>query len=471
MKRFGIFPKVFAYTTLFLAAVIAITVGLFYQQFVMFYNAQQMQQLRINYQGLYEELVGAVANRQDMIEIARRFSDGNQSFIFRLMDEGESVLFLSHNVDLPYGEVGTRMLFSFGGYTLVAENPAPTMGDGDFLVTVAFAFGAIMIVALIGAAIFARQMTIPIKRLVVDTEKMTELLPVEISKQRNDELGDLYRDVHKMYAKLKDTIIELEEENIRRKGMEESQRYFFSAASHELKTPIAAARVVMEGMLAGIGDYKNHPKYLNECIKLMDEQSKTIYEILDIVNLDGHYEPNPARVNISEMVFEQLKAYRPMVGANEITVTIPENLHCYADPRLLKKAFSNIILNAIQNTPDDGQIHIYAEVFHDSDGEDVQKFIESMKNTFEKLRLCILNTGHVDEEQLPRIFDPFFRMDKARSRKNGQTGLGLTIVKKTLDLMGIEFELENAGDSVLFWMELERLQLPHLMPLFQSAGF
>ena len=449
MKRFGIFPKVFAYTTLFLAAVIVITVGLFYQQFATFYNAQQMQQLRVNYQSLYEELVVSVADRQGMIAIAQRFSDGNQSFVFRIMDSDDGILFLSRNENLSPDEIGTRMMFTFGDYTLVAENPAPTLGDGDFWVTAGFAFGAIMFVALIGAAFFARQMTIPIKRLVADTEKMTELLPVETTKQRNDEFGDLYRDVHNMYAKLKDTIIELGEENTRRKEMEESQRYFFSAASHELKTPIAAARVVMEGMLADIGDYKNHPKYLAECIKLMDEQSQTIYEILDIVNLDGHYEPKNEQININEMVLEQLKVYRPMAGANhqEVTIKISENLQCHADLRLFKKAFSNVVLNAIQNTPNDGQIHIYTEI----SSEGVQKFTE---NGFDGIRLCISNTGHIDEELLPRLFDPFFRADKARGRKNGQTGLGLTIVKKTLDLIGVEFGLENTDDSVLFWMDL-----------------
>jgi two-component system sensor histidine kinase VanS len=220
--------------------------------------------------------------------------------------------------------------------------------------------------------------------------------------------------------------------------MEESQRYFFSAASHELKTPIAATRVVMEGMLADIGDYKNHPKYLSECIKLMDEQSKTIYEILDIVNLDGHYEPKPRQISVNQMVAEQLKAYRPMAEANshEISVDIFENLYCYADPRLLKKALSNVMLNAIQNTPKGEIISIFT------------------KTSLDGIMLCVLNAGHIDKEILPRLFDPFFRMDKARSRKDGKTGLGLTIVKKTLDIMDIEFGLENTEDGVLFWMDL-----------------
>jgi two-component system sensor histidine kinase VanS len=441
MRRFGIFSKVFIYTTLFLSTVIAISIGLFYQQFNALYTSQQHQQLRRNYQSLYEELHESLTDQHQMIEIARRFSDGNQSFVFRIVDDGESPLFLSHAMQIAE-EGGTRVLFSLGGYTLVAEAPEPTLSGTEFWIRLTFAFGAILAIALVFAALFARQMTNPLKSLVADTQKMVKLLPIDPPKKRNDEIGDLSIDVHNMYDKLKDTIMMLEDENIRRKEMEESQRYFFSAASHELKTPIAATRVVLEGMLAGVGDYGNHPKYLGECIKLMDEQSKTIYEILDIVNLDGHYAPKPEKINLSHLVSEQLKTYTPMAQAEtiEIVIEIPENLYCHTDSRLINKALSNVILNAIQNTKKFGHIRIFAE--------------DTQDNLFKGIRLSILNTGSIDEELLPRLFEPFYRMDKARSRKKGQTGLGLTIVKKTLDLMEVDFGLSNTKDGVLFWMTL-----------------
>ena len=449
MIKFGIFHKVFIYTTIFLFAVIAITIGLFYQQFVAFYTTQQTQQLQRNYQVLYDELLRANRDRQQMIEIAQQFAEGNQSFIFQIIDEGENMLFVTPNINQQSGEGGTRILLTFNNYTLIAQNPTTQIGGRGFWTTAALAFSAIMIIALIGAALFARQMVKPIKNLVADTKKMADLLSIEPPKKRDDEIGDLSKDVHNMYGKLKDIIVILEDENLRRKEMEESQRYFFSAASHELKTPIAAARVMMEGMMANIGDYKNHPKYLNECIKLMDEQSKTIYEILDIVNLDGHFEPQPRQINVNKILTEQLKTYKSMSSASgqKITNDVLDNLHCYADPHLLKKVLSNVLINAIQNTPKDGHIHIFMEISN----EGILGFTE---NTFDGIRLCVLNTGRIDEERLPRLFDPFFRMDKSRSRKNGQTGLGLTIVKKMLDLMGMEFGLENTEDGVLFWMGL-----------------
>jgi two-component system sensor histidine kinase VanS len=427
---------------LFLLAVIAITIGLFYQQFSAFNEAQQMQRLRRDYRVLYEELL--TANRVEMIEAARRFADGNQTFVFRIIDGEQNVLFGTPGFALGIAsefQTEDRVLFiNMVGYTLIAHEPTLQPEGRGWLATALLAFGLIMAIALVGAAIFAKQMTRPIKSLVEDTKKMANLMPIEPPKIRNDEIGDLSLDVHNMYGKLKDTIVMLEDENVRRKEMEESQRYFFSAASHELKTPIAATRVVLEGMLAGVGDYSNHPKYLNECIKLMDEQSKTIYEILDIVNLDGHYTPNLETINLKDIVSEQMNTHKTIAQTNgqNVTIDIPEDLHCYADAPLLKKALSNIILNAVQNTPQAGAINIFSE------------------DTQDGVHLSILNTGHIDEELLPRLFEPFYRADKARSRKHGKTGLGLTIVKKSLDIMEIDFGLENTKDGVLFRMLLPK---------------
>ena len=475
MKRFGIFAKVFVYTTIFLAIVIATTIGLFYQQFAEFYRNQQMRQLRMNYQGLYEELLQTNWNRELMIETAQRFAEGNQTFNFIILDEVENPLFATPTRALVGGieELGLnsvnlvetglndmniirivqgreglvdrshQMVFSFGGYTLVTGTTTSEFDMTELVPRLVLGFAAIMVVALIGAAIFARQMTIPIKRLADDTHKMTQLITIEAPKIRYDEIGELSRDVHSMYGKLKDTIEMLEEENKRRKEMEESQKYFFSAASHELKTPIAATRLVLEGMLAGVGDYSNHPKYLNECIKLMDEQSKTIYEILDIVNLDGHYILKPEKIDVKEVIISLLETYKPMAFANgqDIYIDIPEELYCYTDVKLLKKALSNVLINAVQNTVKGGEIKVYLE-----------KLTEGADNNGS--RLYILNTGHIDEEHLPRLFDPFYRMDKARNRKSGKTGLGLTLVKEALSILNIEFGLENTDAGVVFWMDI-----------------
>ena len=102
----------------------------------------------------------------------------------------------------------------------------------------------------------------------------------------------------------------------------------------------------------------------------------------------------------------------------------------------MQRVLSNVIANAVQNTQEGGTIRIEA-----AEGK--------------SLRLSITNTGaRIPEENLARLFDPFYRLDTARTRHGSQNGLGLTIVKKALDRMGFPFALENSNEGVVFWVEL-----------------
>ena len=451
MKGRGIFFKVFMYTAIFLAAIVAVTIILFYQQFTEFFHAAQVQQLQRDYQSLFEALYDT--DGLSMIDTARNFFEHNQSFAFRIMADGERVLFHTPNFIPEMLDEGFRLFMNIGeGYTLIAHNPTAAQADSGLLTKSLVAFAIVMFIAIVAAVIFARQMTNPIKQLAEDTKRMADLQDVSFQSKRsevlqsktagarrtslrfsNDEIGSLAQDVHSMYDKLKSEILRVRE-------MEESRRYFFSAASHELKTPIAATSILLEGMIANIGDYKDHPKYLKECVKLMDLQNKIISEIFELVNLhDEKIVPNPQKLSIHEIVKSVLPNHQTLAEATgqKIITDIPEEHLCFADKEMLKKVLSNVILNAVQNTEPDGEIKIWSEPSHDC------------------YRISIFNVGAViEEEALSKLFDPFYRVDKARNRKSGRSGLGLTIVKKTLDVMGADFALTQAEDGVLFWVDM-----------------
>jgi two-component system sensor histidine kinase VanS len=435
MKKRGIFFKVFLYTMLFLLVVISVTAALFSQQVVSFYNSAQMRMLNENYMQLTEHLSNA--DGRELIEIAREFADKNQSYNFMIQDPRGRMVFASvqiNNVEEP----GRRhnLIMTFGsGYTLSAL--ADTMAPDDYSQLwgrIYFALAILLMLSILGAILFARQMTRPIKNLVADAETMSKLKPVSPPAKRNDEIGELSVIVHDMYGKLKDTIADLEEEK-------ETQRYFFAAASHELKTPIAAATALLQGMFDNVGDFKDHPKYLWECLKMMGEQNKIISEILEIVKLtDNKLEPNYEPLRLLDVVTAVLPLYQTLTEKKEQTVDvqIPGDLMCVADYGMLNRALSNIILNAMQNAPDGGAIRIWSE----PGGE----FF---------VRLCVLNAGtQIDKEMLPKLFNPFFRVDEARTMSHGRSGLGLTIVAKTLDCMKLSYALENTADGVMFWMDL-----------------
>lgn len=434
MKKRGIFLKVFLYTTLFIALVISVTAVLFAQQIISFYNRTQEQFFDRHFSRLTEQL--ADVESDDYFKIAQEFAEKNQSFRFELQDPNGYTVFSSIRIISEEGATRYQnIIMSIGsGYTLSAS--ADTLDSTEYSqlinrvllgIVVLLAFG------ILGSIIFARQMTRPIKKLVSDAENMSVLAPVPPPEKRNDEIGELSNIVHEMYGKLKDTISDLEEEK-------ETQRYFFAAASHELKTPLAAVTALLQGMFDNIGEYQDHSKYLWECIKLAREQNKIITEILEIVKLtDGKIILNPESIRLRDAVNDAILLCQTLIEQKEQTVDVQlsEEQKCVADYGMLNRALSNIIMNAVQNTPASGNIRIWSELCGDV------------------VRLCVFNTGaRIDENILPKLFRPFYRIDESRTMSKGRSGLGLTIVAKTLDCMGAPYSLENAPEGILFWMEL-----------------
>lgn len=434
MKKRGIFIKVFLYTMLLLALVIGVTAALFAQQVVSFYNRTQIQLLHKNFAQLTEQLDDVESG--DYSRIAEEFFDKNQSLRFELQDPNGYTVFSS--VRISHDESGTRyqnFIITIGtGYTLSAS--ANTLDSTEYtklLNRILVGVAALLALGVLGSFVFARGMTKPLKKLVSDAETMSALAPVSPPEPRNDEIGELSNIVHQMYGKLKDTIADLEEEK-------EAQRYFFAAASHELKTPIAATTALLQGMLDNIGEYKDHPKYLFECIKMMKEQNKIITEILEIVKLtDGKIRPDFQSISLRSAVDAVLASCQALIETKEhaVDTKIPGDQTVNADGGMLHKALSNVIINAVQNTGRKGAIQIWSE------------------SNAGFARLCVLNAGaRIEDAMLPKLFDPFFRTDESRGAKSGRSGLGLTIVAKTFECMGFAFALENTPEGVLFWVDL-----------------
>jgi two-component system sensor histidine kinase VanS len=446
MKKSGIFIKVFSYTIVSILLLVGVTAALFSQQFLSFYRTMQTREIVASYEPLVRRIQGSAY--RDIAEAAQRFRENNQSFEFHIMDKDGGTIYATPNAD-------TSNSFDGDFYFVVHRDPdiaiVAQSRTGleafyrDLFLRAAAIFAVMLLLCLVCAYFFARQITKPIKVLAGNANKMAKLEEVPPPPERKDELGALARDIYAMYGRLKETISRLEDEILREREMEETQRYFFSAASHELKTPIAATSVLLEGMLENVGDFNNHPKYLRECVKLTDGQNKLISEILEIVNLSGKRSPASEMLDIKQTIAEILPDYQILSAANgqRIVTDIPDGQTCLASSEMLKKVLSNVMLNAVQNTPEGGEIRIWSAPVPG------------------KFRLGVLNTdARLEAAVLSKVFDPFYRADMVRSRKNGRSGLGLTIVRKTLETMNVAFALENTPDGVLFWMDLPKAQTP-----------
>jgi two-component system sensor histidine kinase VanS len=442
----GIFGKVFFYTLFFLIISIITTATFFAGQFISVYETSQKQQLTDSYLPLAHALEGK--SKVDAREIAWTFHEKNASFEFSIRTDKDEIIYetpafasaskINTTSDTFFQFIVPR---SNGMILYMATASSNTATYSELLMKAAITLLILLLVSIIATAIFASRIVNPIKHLARDVGKMSNLELISAPPPRSDEIGQLSSDVYRMYEALKTAISQLETEIERKKEMEESQRYFFSAASHELKTPIAAATTLLEGMLEHIVDCDEYPYYLRECLKMMTLQRKLISEILEIVRLtDGKISLKYESARLTTVVTSVLISFQALIEANEqqISVTLPDDLHCMIDISLFNRVLSNVIMNAVQNTPRQGEIRIWSE---DQDETTI--------------KLCILNTGaHIEEKLLEKLFEAFYRRDKARSKYQGRSGLGLTLVKKSLDHIQLPFALKNTEAGVLFWVRL-----------------
>ena len=476
MKRkfFGIYSKVFFYTLMILALTIFVTVLFFANQISSVIERAQQEQLANVFTPLLEELNGKTD--EEAARISQSFYEKNTAFAFSLTSaDGETVYqtenfepihmkenrlaqenMLSRNnqTSLPKtqykfttdsgldGVLRLVMVTESGGRLYITGKLSGTEVYTEYIEKTAIALGLILLVSILGAALFARQIASPIRRIAKDTKNMAQLQNVPVPQKRNDEIGELATDVYSMYEELKSTIAQLEAEIAREREMEENQRYFFSVASHELKTPISAMSALVEEMLDGMVDAKDYPETLHKCMKMIGEQKKLVSEILEIVRFSSSpIAVNTQMISIKKLSDRVLSIIRPLAEAEKISLNtqIPIDCFCQTDAKMLERVLSNIYTNAVENTYENSEIRIWTE------------------NEKETILFCVLNEGKpINKEQMSRLFEPFYRMDQARSRGSGHSGLGLTIVKRILDYLEIPFALENSKTGVLFWMRLQK---------------
>lgn len=472
-RGLGIFGKVFLYTTLILVLVIVVAALFFTRQISDALVVSQQQQLSSIFGPLQQTLEGKTG--EQAAAAAKDFHDKNAFFEFCVRSPSGRMLYATP--DYTPTDIGPAALTPLGpnaiqgpsiqGVTplegglqidnnfqmtmrtsdgLIISISTSQLGMGAYETVVQKTILAAIILLLVGgfcAFLFARSMAKPIKSLAQDTAKMAslELVPAPIS--RSDEIGSMAKDVYGMYERLKQTIRDLEAEIKKQQEMEENQRDFFIAASHELKTPVAATSALLEGMIEGVISPQEHPESLRTCLKLAHQQADLISEVLELVRVDDQsLQLTIEQVDLGSLVDSVLTRYQALSQMHGLTVAadIPEDTIIRADRTLITRALSNVLSNALQNTPDDGTVQISCQQQTDTD----------------TLRLSILNQGTpLPPDMMTKLFEPFYRQDKSRGSDKPR-GLGLALVAKSLNQMDIPFSLENTPQGILFWMDLPK---------------
>lgn len=300
-----------------------------------------------------------------------------------------------------------------------------------------------------------RHITMPIKRLSELSEKMSNLdfdARYETSRRSTEEIDTLGNSMNVLSERLKTTIGELKEANAQLKKdidekvqIDEMRKEFIANVSHELKTPIALIQGYAEGLVEGMAEDKENRDYY--CGVIMDEAGKMnrmVRQLLTLTALEfGGERLSVERFDLTELIASVISSSGVLLKQNELTVDFDgkEPVYVMGDEFKIEEVITNYLTNAIHHVGG-GEKKIQIRIDHRRDGKEV----------------CVevFNTGNpIPDEALPNLWTKFYKVDKARTREYGGSGIGLSIVKAIMEMHHKACGVKNHENGVEFWFTLD----------------
>ncbi|EJS74388.1 two-component sensor histidine kinase [Bacillus cereus] len=233
---------------------------------------------------------------------------------------------------------------------------------------------------------------------------------------------------------LHETNQDLRNELQKEQQLEQSRKEFMSMVSHELKTPIAAVMGQLDGMIHGIGAYKDRDKYLKRSYEMMQDVNLLTEKVSELSKIQNpQFKPNLEVISLTNIIEDVMKKVDYFVSVKQLTVqsNIKQDVQILADPKFIQTAIFNIISNAIHYTID--HQHVYIKLYEKPNG----------------YALEVLNTGsQIDEDKLAHLFEPFYRANPCKHGLVQGSGLGLYIVKQILDKHQFPYGIQNTSQGV-----------------------
>ena len=335
------------------------------------------------------------------------------------------------------------------GYSIILRTPIQGIKDNVNISTtlIKYVGGAILIVGIISAFVVSTYITRPIKQLSDIAERMSEMdFDARYEGSDKGEIGLLGKSMNNMSEKLEHNIAELKKANLelkkdidKKEKLEIMRTDFLSNVSHELKTPIALIQGYAEGLKEGITDDPESMGFY--CDVIMDEANKMNTMVKRLLTLNqiefGNDEPDMERFNINELIASVVDANAIRAGQKNMSIVFNnrnEQNFVWADEYKTEEVLTNYISNALNHC--DGKQAIEVRTSKSEDGA--------------TLTVTVYNSGrNIAEEDLERIWEKFYKTDKARTREYGGNGIGLSIVKAIMESMGQEYGVRNISDAIL----------------------
>ena len=306
-----------------------------------------------------------------------------------------------------------------------------------------------LVLALVFISVYSKHFTKPLIQMSEVANRIANLdFSAKCEINRGDEIGTLAENINVVSDSLNTALSELREKNEqlmedieKERRIEQMRADFISAASHELKTPIAIIRGYAEGLKMNVSEEnESASEYCDIIMRESDRMNVLVLNMLEqSLYSSGVKKPDMVEFNVSSFIEDLLKTVTPIFEEKGVTSNYieTEELSAFADKTQMTTVLSNIVLNACSHASGEKLIEITAE------------------KTDNKIKVNVFNTGsRVEDKDKDGIFTSFYRADKAHSRAEGRFGLGLAIVKSITENHNCECGFENKENGVTFWFTM-----------------
>ncbi|XMB86565.1 HAMP domain-containing sensor histidine kinase [Mycoplasmatota bacterium WC44] len=404
-------------------------------------------------------------NLDDEISITGIVTDVNPIVIL----DQEDITFSQEIVNLSTGNV-TKLKEISTGFTYISKNVSGedinlvyvsnvNTLDGENILLTVYSLNNIVIISkglstfnlftyvsafiiLIGLSlIYIKRVSIPLININETTKKLSNLdFDTTLEKyESDDEIGQLSKSIILLSTNLKTALEDLKERNEqlsiamdREIERDNLRKDFVAGVSHELKTPLSIIQASSEALSMNMFDTSEEKKEQFDLIKKeIHRSNKLIMEMMEVYKIDkNEYKSDWVTFDLKDTIIKVNESLRRLANAKNITTTLNINTFTITgDINKIEIVISNLYSNAIKYT---------------NSGESI--IINLNDDGFE-----IINTGaSIPKESIYNLFEPFYRVDKAKSRKDGSTGLGLYIVKQILDQHDLKYSIINIKKGVKF---------------------
>jgi len=371
-----------------------------------------------------DDAVPGIENHGARPEVVRALATGRGTDLRVSDTTGQRLFYLAQRVPIP-GDRGVHIVRLAMPLTALEHRIRDLEG------ALAVAFGVALLVSVTLSLLIARGLTRPLSDMAaVARELAGGALGQRIQTRSNDEVGVLASTLNQMADQMDRDITAL-------RRLEQVRKDFVANVSHELRTPLTSIKGYVEALLDGAkDDPEEATRFLQTILKQSDRLNLILEDLLQLSQIESglvRFKRDP--VDLGALVERLVPLIKPLADKKRqaITVAIPASLPPVSgDEDRLVQVLTNLLDNAVKYTPEGGAIYIAGQRSDDP----------------AQVEFSVADTGiGIPEADRPRVFERFYRVDKARSRELGGTGLGLSIVKHIVEGHGGRIWVEGNRPS------------------------